>query len=82
MTLTQFATDAKKIAFENELPVDAVSVFAFIEKSKPMYVCQIELNEQILRAPVMLSVENALKAFESMIADEKDNMGKNNDIGL
>lgn len=82
MKLTEFATQAKKIAYDNHLDVEAVSVFAFVEKSKPMYVCQIEQEGNVLRAPVMLSVENALKSFEDMIKDEKDNIDKVNDMEL
>jgi hypothetical protein len=83
MTLQDFMVNAKQKAFELGISdVSTVSVYAFAEFENTYYVCQISMDEQVLRAPIMHSPVTAVEAFGDAIRhyQENGNKKKNTDI--
>lgn len=64
MKLTEFMQAAKQEAVKYGMTeLDKISVYAFCEFDKTFFVCQIAIENDILRAPIMHTPEDAIAAF-------------------
>lgn len=74
MKLTEFMAQAKEAAAVAGIEdVSKVSVYAFAEFDQLFYVCQIVIDEQPLRAPIMHTPEAAVTVFTDAIRHYMEN---------
>ena len=77
MTLQDFMMQAREMAFEKGIDdISTVSVYAFAEFDNTYYVCQIVMDKEVLRAPIMHSPAAAIKAFGDSISHYQENGNK------
>ena len=75
--------NAKQKAFELGITdVSSVSVYAFAEFENTYYVCQIAIEEQVLRAPIMHSPTSAVEAFGDAIRHYQENGNKKSNTDI
>lgn len=85
MKLTDFMQAAKDEAVKHGMTdTEKISVYAFCEFDKTYFVCQIVINDDVLRAPIMHSPSEAVAAFGDAIRHYQINGNKkeNSDIAL
>lgn len=85
MKLTAFMEAAKEEAIKHGMnDTDKISVYAFCEFDKTYFVCQIVIDNDVLRAPIMHSPVEAVAAFGDAIRHYQINGNKkeNSDIEL
>ena len=76
MKLTEFMAKAKKTAEAAGVDANKVSVYAFAEFDNLFYVCQVVIDDQPLRAPIMHSPETAVAVFADAIKHYQENQAK------
>jgi len=85
MRLTEFMEAAKAEAKKHGIEdITSVAVYAFCEFDNTYYVCQIAIDKDVLRAPIMHSPEAAIAAFGDSLRHYEENGSKkeNSDIEI